>query len=223
MSVCKGITGCANDSCPLLFKILSLRSFLITLPNLSIPHMKIKTFLLAAVITLIVIILSGKTALYYYWAALVITVSYLNSRTAFLQGHYQVSNALFLMYLLFVVWERTRHIQFSPPVEWQINNSEHVLFGMMVCFIASLVLQLPPFTTRSFYVRLPVSILIFNSIGFINEWFQNWLYARPVFTLIPDSLKDLRMNVWGTAIFVLLSVGAYWFNSERKTRIAVQS
>ena len=185
--------------------------------------MKIKTFFLAAVIILAVIILSGKTALYYYWAALVITVSYLNSRTAFLQERYKVFNALFILYFLFIVWERTRTYQFSANVELQINNAEHILYGMVVCLMANLVLKFPPFALHSFYVRLLLTILIFNSIGLATEWFQNVLYGRPVFTLIPDSLKDLRMNVWGTAIFVLLSVGAYWFSKNGKIRMAVQN
>ena len=178
--------------------------------------MKIKTFLLFAGIILLFIILSGKTILYYYWVALVITVSYLNSHSTYLQKHYKLFNTLFLLYLLFVVWERTRHYQFSPWIELQINNSEHIFFGLMICFIASLVLQLPPFTIRSFFVRLLLSVLLFNGIGFINEWFQNRIYNRPMFILIPDSVKDLRMNLWGTLVFVLVSLTAYWFDDKRK-------
>ena len=182
--------------------------------------MKIKAFLLLAAVILLVIIISGKTALYYYWGALVITVSYLNSRPAYLNGRYKLYNFLFLLYLLFVVWERTRWYQFPAAIELIINNLEHILFGIIICFIASLVLKLPPFNIRSFFVRLLLSILIFNSIGFINEYFQNWLYSRPVFTLIPDSVKDLRMNVWGTAVFVLVSMTAYLI-SMRKVKLAM--
>lgn len=186
--------------------------------------MKLKTFLLAAAIILVIIFVSGKTILYYYWAALVITVSYLNSRTAFLQERYKVFNALFILYFLFIVWERTCTYQFSAPVELQINNAEHIFYGMVVCLMASLVLKLPPFTLRSFYVRLLLTILIFNSIGFITEWFQNGMFGRPVFTLVPDSIKDLRMNVWGTFIFVLASLISRWFNSNNiRKRVAIQT
>ena len=178
--------------------------------------MKLKTFLLVAAVILAIIFLSGKTILYYYWAALVVTVSYLNSRTAFLQEPYKVFNALFILYFLFIVWERTRNYQFSTAVELQINNLEHILYSMVVCLMAGLVLKLPPFTLRSFYVRLLLTILIFNSIGFITEWFQNGMYGRPLFTLIPDSIKDLRMNLWGTLIFIFLSLIAYYFDSKRK-------
>jgi hypothetical protein len=183
--------------------------------------MKLKTFLLLAAGLLVYIIVSGKTALYYYWTALVLTVSYLNSHKAFLQQRFKLYNTLFFLYLLFVVWERTRQYQFSPPVELAINNLEHILFGIMICFITSLVLRLPPFTIHSFFRRLVLSVLIFNSIGFINEWFQNWLYGRPVFTLIPDSLKDLRMNVWGTVIFVLMSIISYGLSSSRKLKFTI--
>jgi len=182
--------------------------------------MKFKTFLLAAAIILAIIFISGKTILYYYWGALVITVGYLNSRTAFLQERYKVFNALCILYFLFLVWERNRKYQYATSVELQINNLEHILFGVVVCLMASLLLKLPPFAIRPFFIRLLLSILIFNSVGFITEWFQNGMFSRPVFTLIPDSVKDLRMNVWGTAIFVLLSVARYW-NDERKTRMAV--
>ncbi len=181
--------------------------------------MKLKSFLLAAAVILAIIFISGKTILYYYWGALVIVVSYLNSRTAFLQERYKVFNTLFIFYFLFIVWERTRTYQFSAPVELQINNAEHILYGMVVCLMASLVLKLPPFALRSFYVRLLLTILIFNSVGFITEWFQNGMFGRPVFALIPDSIKDLRMNVWGTLIFTLLSLMVYYFNRNRKTMI----
>lgn len=177
--------------------------------------MKIKTFLLFAGIILLLIFLSGKIILYYYWGALVLTVSYLNSHNTYLQKRYKVLNTLFLLYLLFVVWERTRHYQFLPWIELQINNGEHIAFGVMICFIASLVLQLPPFTIRSFFVRLLLSMLLFNGIGFINEWFQNRMYSRPMFTLIPDSLKDLRMNLWGTLAFVAVSLLAHQFSTKR--------
>jgi hypothetical protein len=43
----------------------------------------------------------------------------------------------------------------------------------------------------------------FNFLGLINEIFQNWLGKRSYFILTPDSMKDLRMNLVGAALFIL--------------------
>jgi hypothetical protein len=168
--------------------------------------MNLKIFWLCAAIILAVIFINHKTALYYYWGALVLTVTYLNSRKQYLLEPYKWFNALFLVYLIFVVWERTRHYQFSPIVELWLNNLEHILFGVMICFISTRVLKLSPFNVRSFGLRLLFGILIFNAIGFINEWFQNTLQHRDFFTLIPDSQKDIRMNLIGSAVFLFAAL-----------------
>ncbi|MES2776194.1 MAG: hypothetical protein V4722_18605 [Bacteroidota bacterium] len=164
--------------------------------------MKLKAFWFFAIILLAVIVINHKTALYYYWGALVATVSYLNTRKQYLEEPYKWFNTLFLIYLVFVVWERTRHYQFSPFVELMINNLQHVCFGVMICFIATRVLKLQPFNVQSFALRLLLGILIFNGIGLINEGFQNSLQHRSFFALIPDSRKDIRMNLIGSALFL---------------------
>jgi|GEM_PF-1565963 len=170
------------------------------------PQMKLKVFWLLAAVLLTVAIVCHNTTLYYYWGALVLTVTYLNSVPQYLQQPYKRYNAVFLSYLSFVVWERTRHYGFYVPVEYWINNLEHIFFGLMICFITSLVLSLPPFNVKHFSIRLLLSVLIFNCIGFINEWFQNTLQHRPILTLIPDSQKDIKMNLLGTTAFILLAI-----------------
>lgn len=175
--------------------------------------MTLRTFLFCAFAILLFIISGDNKALYYYWSALVLVVSYLNSKKAFQQEPSRILNLGFLLYLCFVVWERTRHYHFSDWTELQMNNLEHILFGTVVCTIAYLVIKMPPFKMQSLTFRLFVSALLFNGIGVINEWFQNGLYDRPVFKLIPDSVKDLRMNVWGTSLFVLSTFFIYSFRS----------
>ncbi len=43
-------------------------------------------------------------------------------------------------------------------------------------------------------------------VGVLNELFQNLIATRPLFILIPDSKKDLLMNIFGTVVFILLSM-----------------
>ncbi|MEO7311556.1 MAG: hypothetical protein ABIX01_14225 [Chitinophagaceae bacterium] len=164
--------------------------------------MNLRIFWLCAGLIFVFIFINQKIALYYYWGALAVTVSYLNSRKQYLREPYKWFNAGFLFYLILVVWERTRHYQFSPFSELMINDLEHVLFAIMICFISTRVLKFSPFNVRSFPLRLLLGILIFNSIGFINEWFQNTLNDRSLFTLIADSQKDIRMNLLGSALFL---------------------
>jgi hypothetical protein len=44
--------------------------------------------------------------------------------------------------------------------------------------------------------------LIFNILGVLNEFMQNMMCSRETFDLIPDSQKDLVMNMLGTLIFI---------------------
>ena len=184
--------------------------------------MKLKIFWLFAALLLAIIFVCHKTMLYYYWGALVLTVSYLNSRPSFLRQPYKLYNTIFLIYLSFVVWERTRTHQFSVFTELWINNLEHVLFGLMICFITNLVISLPPFNFKKFAQRILASIVIFNCIGFINELFQNVMTQRPIFHFIPDSQKDIRMNLLGTTAFIILALIIQQKNKTRNVKVVAK-
>ena len=167
--------------------------------------MNLKFFLLFSAAIFIWILASKVYMLLYYWGVLLVLVSFLNSQPAFKRQPYQWINLLFFLYMLFIVWERTRHYKFAELAELLINDAEHILFANIISFLIALilVLKLPIFT--SYVKRLAATVLLFNAVGFINEWFQNVLSHRPVFIFIPDSQKDLRMNVIGTGVFVFLA------------------
>lgn len=130
---------------------------------------------------------------------------------------------MFILYLIFVVWERTRHYQFLSIVELWLNNLEHILFGVMICFISTKVLKLSPYNVRSFGLRLLLGILLFNAVGFINKWFQNLLQHRYFFSLIPDSQKNMRMNLIGTAVFLLAALVLKKVIDKKLQRITPQN
>lgn len=47
------------------------------------------------------------------------------------------------------------------------------------------------------------SAIIFNSIGLINEFFQNYFQGKLLFILDEFSIKDLIANGLGTLIFII--------------------
>jgi len=52
--------------------------------------------------------------------------------------------------------------------------------------------------------KILFTAVLFNCVGVFNEVFQNILNHRPLLAFIPDSLKDILMNAFGTVLFVLL-------------------
>jgi len=175
--------------------------------------MNLKLFLLFAAALLMWILLSKVYMLLYYWAALVAIVIFLHTRSGYKKQPYKWLNLLFFLYMLFIVWERTRGHKFAETPELIINDAEHILFAVIISLLIALLLGMYPKNNYTRLVNIVITVAIFNIIGVINECFQNMLAARPLFVFIPDSKKDLLMNVIGSVVFVLLAL-LFW---KRKT------
>lgn len=129
---------------------------------------------------------------------------FLNSNAAYKAQHYRLTNAFMFLYVLFITWERTRHYKFSATAELVVNDAEHILFALLICFIFNFLLSLKKAQALSFTQKLLITIVSFNLVGVLNEGFQNLLGHRPLFVMIDDSKKDILMNVIGSVVFVLL-------------------
>lgn len=132
-------------------------------------------------------------------------VSFLNSRTKYKQQPYKWLNLLFFLYMLFIVWERTRQFKFSALAELLINDAEHILFAVIISILIAQLLTLFKGNYNTARITMQ-TILIFNAVGVLNECSQNALGQRPVFIFIPDSQKDMLMNLCGTAVFILVAI-----------------
>lgn len=168
--------------------------------------MNILAVRVANCILTIVIVFSQKFILLYYVFAMHGSIEFLNKQSLYLNHAYKLYNFIFWSYEL-VLLERIRTFKFSIKTEWLINNAEHIAFGLIIClkiyiYLAVLLWK----NTADRWKRVIAVILIFNLIGFINEYFQNVLSNRALFLLIPDSVKDIQMNLIGTNIFFLTAL-----------------
>lgn len=165
--------------------------------------MNIKTVRLLNILLTLVFILSGKYYLILYVAINQVLLEILNAQSLYKTHPYKWFKLIFWTYELVLV-ERLRHFKMHSTVEWWLNSLEHVFFALVISFMVYLFLAI--FWLKKDSQRLLRAVMVFilfNAIGFINEWNQNNMAHRPVFTLIDDSIKDLKMNLIGSSIFFL--------------------
>ncbi len=178
--------------------------------------MKLKAFLLFSAALFAWILISKVYMLLYYWGVLLVLVSFLNSRKKYQLQPSKTVNLVFFIYMLLIVWERTRHFKFAPLPELLMNDAEHLFFALVISLL--IVMLLVTTTRLQFNVQtISTTAAVFNAVGLVNEVFQNLLAGRPMFIFIPDSQKDLLMNVVGTVVFVVVA----WLLQQKKRSPAV--
>ncbi len=152
------------------------------------------------------ILASHVYMLLYYWAALLAVALLLHLKPAYKKQSGKLTDFFMLLFVAFIVWERTRHYTFNSTIELVINDAEHILFALLICSIISFLLG--PRNVQVAYAlqKLFVTIFMFNTIGLMNEFFQNTISGRPVYLLIPDSQKDILMNLCGSTLFVAICI-----------------
>lgn len=150
-----------------------------------------------------IMVTNGMTTFCWYIVAMHLSLEILNSRKRYLQEQYKVYNFIFCCYSL-VLLERLRSMHLSPLTEWLINCGEHLLFGIVICI--KVYIYTAVFTWANYATRLKRAIIafsLFNLIGLLNEIFQNSLCKRSLLIFIPDSIKDMQVNMVGAGIFML--------------------
>jgi VanZ family protein len=171
--------------------------------------MNLKAFLLFSSALLVWILFSKVYMLLYYWGVFVALVAFLNTRPKYKGQPYKWINLVFYLYMLFIVWERTRHFQYSETAELLINDAEHIFFANIISILIALIITLVTNKHQAFVKNILLSVIIFNAVGVINEYFQNLIGHRSFFYLIADSKKDMLMNLLGSVVFLLLAAFFY--------------
>lgn len=139
--------------------------------------------------------------LLYYWVVLLLIAVFMYTRPQFKNRHNSFLKIFMLLYVAFITWERTRHYKFAPTPELIINDAEHILFAWLICLIIFNLLALKRSPALTFAKKLIITVIAFNVVGVLNEFFQNTIGHRPLFVMIPDSVKDIIMNVYGAVLF----------------------
>ena len=153
---------------------------------------------------LLVIVIAKYGSINYCWyiAVMHLSLEILNSRSKYLSRRFKIYNSIFWCYEL-VLLKRLRTSYFSEQTEFLINCAEHILFGVIIClkiYIYTVVFSKRKITLTK---RAIITVLIFNIIGLINEIFQNYISNRSLFIFIEESIKDIKMNLGGSFIFLL--------------------
>ena len=152
---------------------------------------------------LIIILINGNYSLLYYCAVMIASIEFLNSQKAFKNlPNYTIYNGVFMVYLAFIILNRSRHFKFTVFTEGSLNIAEHGFFALIICL--KLLLYFHLFSNYSFRLKAIFAVLIFNLVGLINEIFQNWLNGLPFFFFTEDARKDMTVNVLGSILFLIL-------------------
>ena len=115
---------------------------------------------------------------------------------------FKVSQLFFISFVSYVVLVRAFIPRFSDTTNYNLNTIEHVLFAIVICVLI--------FYYLSFYSKnktrnsVVFSVVIFNIIGLINEFFQNYFQGKAIFIIDKFSIKDLIANGFGTIIFIVI-------------------
>lgn len=187
--------------------------------------MNIKQIRIANILFTGIMLVTGHLVYLWYITAMHVSLEVLNRKHLYLQQAYKFYNTVFWLYEL-VLLERLRTHFFSGQTEWLFNCAEHLFFGIVVCikiYIYTAVQGKGNSWQR--WNRGLMAFFIFNAIGVLNEIFQNDLAGRKLFVFIPDSIKDMQMNLIGAgAFFAAVLYRAYSLHCKnKKQKIILQA
>jgi hypothetical protein len=172
-------------------------------------HARIINILLSAVF-----IISGHYVYCLYLGVMHLSLEVLNRQQLYKTQQYKLYNTLFVLYEL-VLPLRLRTIFFGEHIEWIINFAEHLLFAIVICIKVYIytALSITPIKLSRLQ-RGIIAIIIFNIVGIANEVFQNNIANRYLFEFIPDSIKDIEVNIAGAFTFGIAVYYRVWHISK---------
>jgi VanZ family protein len=91
---------------------------------------------------------------------------------------------------------------FSDKTFYNLNSLEHILFAIVISLLIYYYILF--YNQKNKINPILLSVFLFNSIGIINEFFQNYFQGKLVFFLDDFSIKDLIANVIGSMFFILI-------------------
>lgn len=115
---------------------------------------------------------------------------------------FKFSQLIFTFFVSYVLFVRASVWGFSELTNYNLNTIEHVLFALVICLLIFYYISF--FSNIKMLHSILLSALIFNIIGLINEFFQNYFQEKPLFILEEFSTKDLIANGIGTIIFIVI-------------------
>lgn len=114
---------------------------------------------------------------------------------------FKISQLVFVSFISYVLFVRSFR-GFSTEINYNLNTVEHLFFALVICLLIFFYINF--FYKKRLKYPLLLSGLIFNIIGIINEFFQNYFNGEPIFILDAFSVKDIIANVLGTLIFIVI-------------------
>lgn len=115
---------------------------------------------------------------------------------------FKISQLLFTVFVSYVLVARATILGFSKETNYNLNTIEHILFALVICLM--LFYYILFYGNKKKSPSILVISILFNFIGLINEFFQNYYQGKPVFILEDSSIKDLIANILGTLLFLCL-------------------
>lgn len=154
------------------------------------------------------IIIFQKYFLLVYAAVFYASFEYLNQNSkynALKRRH--IYNGLFIAFFAFVVFVRIKVFYFSESTEYHLNTLEHFFFAIIICLVINIYFLIFSILQRSHVMKMLSVFIVFNLIGIVNEYFQNYFQPEDYFYLLKENnIKDLMINLLGSLLFLLASI-----------------
>ena len=117
----------------------------------------------------------------------------------------------FFVFIVFII--RSNYFNKDKWLDFFLNTLEHFLFSILIClYLNYFILYFIKISTN---IRLISIVFIFNIIGFINEFFQNFVQNKPLFSFDEHSFKDIVVNFIGSIIFFVLMLFLNKINNKK--------
>lgn len=155
----------------------------------------------------IAIILIKVYFLLIYAALFFISFLYLNSNEKYQKlEYYKFYNWIFIVFLSFIVLVRSNLFNFAKQIKYNLNTIEHLFFAFILCLLLSIYMQLFNLIFKKYLVKMLVIFILFNFIGLLNEYFQNFYSQTQLFNLKENDIKDIFINFIGSTLFLITSI-----------------
>lgn len=154
-------------------------------------------------LSLVVVYLINVPILYFYILFFFISVEVLLLKKSKSETQmFKLSQLFFTFFVSYVLFVRAHIWGFSEETCYNLNTIEHLLFSLVICLLIYCYISF--YSNKKIQNSIFLSVMIFNLIGLINEFFQNYFQGKSVLMLDEFSIKDLIVNVLGSVIFIII-------------------
>lgn len=150
--------------------------------------------------TYILTYLIDYPVLFYYITVLFLLyelIIYLNTKKTLI--NHEILGVNFVAFIGFIILVRSDYFNYNETISYYLNTFEHIFFAFIICKILYFYLLYFRFQFNNELV----TFFLFNCIGILNEFFQNWIQNQSLFTLTQSSIKDILVNCFGSLFFII--------------------